>query len=227
MTADIAISRQADSLPHAGMYLHLRPAERYIHATRDAALFRALARAGVTSLGSQRILEVGCSTGSLLKSLLQYGADPGLATGIDLSPQAARAAQKAVASDVAVADGAILPFSDGKFDLVFLFTALSSMLDMEVRRHAAREALRVLAPAGHVVVYDFQSNPFNTRVRPVRIAELRHLFEGATIVLDRVTLAPPLVRILGGRTRACEALERLNWLRSHILAVVTKEQAHA
>ena len=43
--------------------------------------------------------------------------------------------------------------------------------------------------------------------------------------VPRVTLAPPIVRALGGRPGLCRRLERLPWLRSHLLAAVTKERA--
>jgi hypothetical protein len=41
--------------------------------------------------------------------------------------------------------------------------------------------------------------------------------------VQRVTLAPPIARALGGRRRVCRALERLPFLRTHLLAAVTKE----
>ena len=43
--------------------------------------------------------------------------------------------------------------------------------------------------------------------------------------VPRVTLAPPIVRALGGRPGLCRRLERPPWLRSHLLAAVIKERA--
>jgi hypothetical protein len=44
------------------------------------------------------------------------------------------------------------------------------------------------------------------------------------VEIERVTLAPPIVRALGGRPALCRALERMPLLRTHLLAAVTKER---
>jgi len=208
-------------------YDHLPPAERYLHRTRDEALLTLLRRRGIETLAGRRILELGCGSGSLLRSLITYGASAERLTGIDPNFRRLRRARNASGANVALADGALLPYRSEAFDLVFVFTALSSMVDLDVRRHATHEALRVLRPGGLVIVYDFWTNPFNSSVRPVSAAELQHVFEPHRVEIERVTLAPPLVRLLGGREPLCRALERLPLLHTHLLAAVTKESADA
>ena len=210
----------------ASIYDHLPAAERYLHRTRDEALLRALTAKGIDSLAQQRILELGCGDGSLLRTLVSYGASPHRLRGIDLDRRRLRRARAESAATVAVADGALLPFRSDAFDLVFIFTALSSMTDIEVRRHAAHEALRVLRPDGLVLVYDFWTNPFNSRVLPIAPQELRHIFEPYDAEIERVTLAPPLVRLLGGRDAVCRTLDRIPIFHTHMLAVVAKESSH-
>jgi ubiquinone/menaquinone biosynthesis C-methylase UbiE len=211
----------------ADPYDRLSAAERYIHRTRDYALLRLLRRHGVESFAGRRILELGAGTGSLLRSLVAYGAGPGALTGIDINFRRLRRARNAApGTSVAVADGALLPFRSEAFDLVFVFTALSSMRDIDVRRHAAHETLRVLRPGGLAIVYDFWTNPFNSHVQPVSTEELRRLFEPRPVEIERVTLAPPIARALGGREPLCRPLERLSFLRTHILAVIEKEPLH-
>jgi SAM-dependent methyltransferase len=207
-------------------YQHLPSAERYVHKERDEALLALLERHGIESLAGLTILELGCGSGSLLQSLLAYGAEPRLLTGIDLDFRRVRRARNATGANVAVADGALLPYRAGAFDLVFVFTALSSMHDVEVRRHAAHEAMRVLRPGGLAVVYDFWINPFNSAVRPISAAEVAHIFEPEKAELERVTLAPPIVRLFGGNERICRALGRLSFLRTHLLAAIGKEAEH-
>jgi ubiquinone/menaquinone biosynthesis C-methylase UbiE len=227
MTAVEAPLMSIQTLEQSAPYDHLPRAERYLHSTRDEALLALLRRRGIETLAGRRILELGCGSGSLLRSLISYGATAGQLIGIDPDFRRLRRARNASGTSVAVADGALLPYRKETFDLVFVFTALSSMKDVEVRRHAAHEALRVLRPGGLAIVYDFWTNPFNSSVRPVSSAELHHIFEPHAVEIERVTLAPPLVRVLGGRESLCRTLERIPFLHTHMLAAVTKELADA
>ena len=210
----------------AGLYAHLDAANRYVHHSRDEAMLALLRRHGIETLAGLRILEVGCGGGSLLRTLLHYGADGDRLIGIDIaSATIAGAAATLPEASLAVATAAALPYRDESFDAAFAFTSLTSMLDQREREQAAAEALRVLRPGGLLAVYDFWVNPLNKTTRSLRPNELRALFAGSRVEVERVTLAPPIVRALGGRPGLCRRLERLPWLRSHLLAAVIKEQA--
>ncbi|MCH8026111.1 MAG: class I SAM-dependent methyltransferase [Chloroflexi bacterium] len=209
-----------------GLYVHLDAADRYVHHSRDEALLALLRRHGIDNLTGLRILEVGCGSGSLLRTLLHYGADGDRLTGIDVaSAKIAGAGATLPGASLAVANAAALPYRDAAFDVAFAFTSLTSMLDQPEREQAAAETLRVLRPGGLLVVYDFWVNPLNRATRSLRPDDLRALFAGSRVEVERVTLAPPIVRALGGRPGLCRRLERLPWLRSHLLAAVIKEQA--
>jgi ubiquinone/menaquinone biosynthesis C-methylase UbiE len=210
--------------PPVASYDHLSRAEQYLHRTRDEALLGVLLRHGLETLAGLRVLELGCGNGSLLRSLIAYGATADRLIGIDPAFRRLRRARNTTGAAVAVADGALLPYRSEAFDIVFVFTALSSMVDQDVRLHAAHEALRVLRPNGLIVVYDFWTNPFNASVRPVSPAELRHIFEPHAAEIERVTLAPPIVRLLGGREPLCRPLARLAFLQTHMLAAVVKRR---
>ncbi len=206
-------------------YSQLGAGDRYIHETRDTAFFSLLRSHGIRSLGGVRILEVGCGTGSLIRTLLHHGADADQIEGIDISPTRARQAKTSTQARIAVADGAALPYRDGSFDLVLAFTSFSAMRADDVRTSAALEVLRVLRPGGLAVVYDFTMNPTNRAARPLPEREVRRLFAAAPVHVERVTLAPPIARLLGGRPALCRPLERLPWLRTHLLAAIAKETA--
>ena len=98
----------------------------------------------------------------------------------------------------------------------------SSILDPAVRATAASELARVLAPGGLVLWYDFfTDSPRNPNVRGVGRRELRRLFPGFEVRWRRVTLAPPLIRLLVPRARPlAAALQALKLLDTHALAVL-------
>jgi len=79
----------------------------------------------------------------------------------------------------------------------------------------------VLGPGGVVLWYDFTLNPRNRDTRGINRDELRVLFPGLRPRIRRVTLAPPLARLIAPRSwLAAELLERVPVLRTHLLATL-------
>ena len=97
-------------------------------------------------LGDGPVLELGCGNGKTLKPLLAAGVD---VVGLDLSWQIL-SRLPATAARV-LADAARLPFADGSFGAV-LDIHCTGHLGAQGRIEAAREALRVLRPGGHLVL---------------------------------------------------------------------------
>lgn len=162
-------------------------------------------------------LDIGCGGGTLL------GVETtGAHLGVDLLLE--RLDPTSTAPIPICADGTRLPFRDASFDLVCLFTVLSSVLDHELRARIAGEADRVLRRGGCVAWYDFRyPNPTNRAVSPVREPELRRLFAGYAAEVRHVTVIPQLARRLGGRTGSLyPRLARLRPLTSHLAAVLVK-----
>lgn len=203
----------------AAPYAVLDAAERYIHETRDRALFALLSRRGIDRLDGLRILELGCGEGALMRTLRHHGADRVAGVEIDRG----RAARAGARAPVAVADATRLPYRDGSFDLAFAFTVLSAIRDRDGRRFTVEEAMRALRPGGLLVIYDFWINPLNRRARPLGVRELRDLAGPRSVEIERVTLAPPIVRLLRGRAWLCAPLERATFLRTHHLTAIAKE----
>jgi len=100
----------------------------------------------------ERILVLGCGTGSDLGYL---PADAEI-TALNIAPAmvrrtAERAASLGIDADVGVGDAGALPFDDDAFDAVLLHLVLSVVPHPEA---VAAETARVLAPDGHVSVFD-------------------------------------------------------------------------
>ena len=110
----------------------------------------------------QRVLDVGCGTGTLaLAAAVEVGPE-GRVQGIDPAPEMiARARAKAakagqgVEFEVGVIEA--LPFPDRSMDVV-LSTLVFHHLPEHLQRSGLAEILRVLAPGGRMVLVDF-GNP--------------------------------------------------------------------
>jgi SAM-dependent methyltransferase len=198
-------------------YSLFEPAHLYHAQALDRALLRSLRREGMRSLSGLRILDVGCGGGSWLAGLTRFGAESKSLVGVDLRDEVLDCRQfHAVA-----AAGDLLPFSGQSFDIVCQLTMMSSVLDASMRRRIADEMLRVLKPAGLVLWYDFTVNPLNRDVKGVQPTQLRALFPAAGLRVERVTLAPPITRLLAARAwTACQLLELVPPLRTHLLATI-------
>jgi ubiquinone/menaquinone biosynthesis C-methylase UbiE len=106
-------------------------------------------------LGDRRpytVLDVACATGALARWLARRGFR---VVGVDLSPAMIQAAARRAPSVPFVCSSALaLPFPDAAFDAVVLSLALHEHPEAE-RQAMAREAVRVVRPAGRLVIADF------------------------------------------------------------------------
>ena len=111
-----------------------------------------------------------------------------------------------------------VPYADGSFGLVLLFTTLSSLASGEDVLRALREARRVLAPRGRVPVYEPRvPNPLNRSTRWIRRAALEEGL-GGPVASHPLTPVPALLRVAGRRAPATiPALMRLPLPRTHAL----------
>jgi ubiquinone/menaquinone biosynthesis C-methylase UbiE len=198
----------------------LMEAAHLFHAqSLERAMQRALRREGIESLAGLQILDAGCGGGSWLAGLTRFGATPDRLVGIDLRAEALPPHQGDL--NLAVASADRVPFHAASFDIVCQLTMVSSVLDRAMRRRIAAELIRVLRPGGILLWYDFTVNPLNRDVAGVPLRELQALFPGAKVRAERVTLAPPITRLVASRLwLACAALESLPWLRTHLIATI-------
>lgn len=193
---------------------------------RQRAMLGLLARAGWADLSTRRIAEVGCGAGGNLLELLRLGARPEHLRGLELLSERHAHARQVLpaATEVWLGDALHAPVAPASQDLVLAFTLFSSLLDGAQQQRLAQTMWTWLKPGGAVLCYDFAvDNPRNPDVRGVPLRRLRELFPQGQLCARRVTLAPPLARVL---CRAHPALygwfNALPLLRTHRLAWMEK-----
>lgn len=108
----------------------------------------------------EKVLDVGCGTGSLALAAKARVGPRGAVYGIDASAQMLeRASRKARRRGLEIhfrtAAAEALPFPDHGFDVVFS-TLMLHHLPRAVRLRCMKEARRVLRPGGRLLVADFQ-----------------------------------------------------------------------
>jgi SAM-dependent methyltransferase len=204
---------------------HENPGNRAILHERTRKLKQLLRTGGFLPLDGRRILDVGCGSGQVLASLTQWGAEPGALYGIDLLPDRVADAQRRYPEiQFRQANAERLGFPDGAFDLVFLFTLFTSILDDQMAHSVAGEVTRVLKPQGAIVWYDFRvDNPRNPNVRGMPRPSIVALFPGLEFRSQSLTLLPPLARRLGSLTDLLyPVLGAIPFLRTHYLGLLIK-----
>jgi ubiquinone/menaquinone biosynthesis C-methylase UbiE len=128
------------------------PADRPVDETALAWALEIVARAG----GRPRVLDLGCGDGRITGALAAAGAE---VTGVDPSAVALERARSAHPDlpFASTAQGGLLPFEDGSFDVLVCINVLEHVADTQ---RFMSEARRVLAPGGRIAI----AVPFHGRL---------------------------------------------------------------
>jgi ubiquinone/menaquinone biosynthesis C-methylase UbiE len=200
------------------VYLPLQEVER--------ALIRTIELAGLPPLAGRRVLEVGCGSGDLPLELLALGFAAENLVGYELIEERAAAARKRLpaAATIVTGDASDAELDDGSFDVVAQSTVFTSILDPAFQDTLAERMWRLVRPGGGVLWYDFVvDNPRNPDVRGVPLQRVRELFPAGSVHARRVTLAPPLSRLVTRiHPSLYGALNALPPLRTHVLCWIAK-----
>ncbi len=209
-----------------GRYTWFNPGYRLMMQALERDVLAMLKRDGLDDLSDANILEVGCGMGQWLMACVKWGARPENLAGVDLLSDRIDEAKRRCAPAIRLWCGSAVEIAaaDRTFDLVLQMTVFTSVLDTEMKRRMAAEICRVLKPGGRILWYDYcVDNPMNPDVRGVSRREIGALFPGCAISLRRVTLLPPLTRILAPRAAwLCHGLSRFRIFNTHYLGLIRK-----
>jgi ubiquinone/menaquinone biosynthesis C-methylase UbiE len=158
-----------------------RPAGRRARDTYSAEDVHDFARRSILgALGlrhGDRLLEIGCGGGLLLRDALASGA---AATGLDHSEEMVTLArERAPGAEVVLGGAEELPFSNASFTAVAMSVVFFFLADPLA---ALGEARRVLAPGGRIAVYTTSPRLRGTPAAPEPVAGLCHFYEDDELV---------------------------------------------
>jgi len=207
------------------LYSPWQPAEIFFKSRRKVLAAGMLNEAGVFPQTGDACLEVGCGAGGWLADFISWGVREPDLHGIDIDAvRIERAREILPAADLRIGDAVRLPLRDDSFRIVVSSMLFTSILSHTVRRLIAGEIVRVLAPGGALLWYDFAfNNPSNPQVRGISRSEIRKLFPQLVGKIKSLTLAPPLARLIVPRSwLLATLLEAVPFLRTHLLAVLIK-----
>jgi SAM-dependent methyltransferase len=169
MTAGSARMRSSSGLPIGS------PADRPEHARdgstapRTSTTSRRAILAALALGPADRLLELGCGGGLLLRDALSSGAR---ATGLDHSEDmVALARERAPGAEVMLGEAESLPFEDGSFTAVAM-SIVFGFFDRPLQVLAGCH--RVLAPAGRLALYTTGPELRGTPAAPEPIASVGH-----------------------------------------------------
>lgn len=154
------------------------PAGRaYLVAERQRLLRRAVAQHVNRPVDRLAICDVGCGAGDDLAYWLRAGVSYDRLAGTELSAKRADAARQRVpGADIRVVDGFEVPFDTDRFDVATASLVLSTVRADHARHQLFAEMLRITAPGGIVVVYDFRvKRPGNADVVALSDRRIRGL----------------------------------------------------
>jgi SAM-dependent methyltransferase len=203
-----------------------RPEVQQMLREREAALRELFTAQGWHTLQDKRVLEVGCGSGGNLQRLLQMGFRAEHLAGIELLPERFQAARTSLPEAVRLIEGDAcgVDWPAHSVDAVLVATVFSSLLDDAFQQRLAQALWRWVKPGGGVIWYDFTvDNPRNTDVQGVPLSRLRELFPEGLVRHERVTLAPPIARLVCRlHPSLYVAFNAWPLLRTHVLAWVGK-----
>jgi SAM-dependent methyltransferase len=193
---------------------------------RQRAMLRLFARRDWRDLGSLEVLEVGSGGGANLLELLRLGFRPEHLAGVELLPQRHASARATLPAAVTLHEGDAtgLDLPAGSQDIVLVSTVFSSLLDDAFQQRLADRIWHWTRPGGGVLWYDFTvDNPRNPDVRGMPLRRVRQLFPKAVVEASRVTLAPPIARVVSRWHPGLYTLfNAVPMLRTHVLAWLAK-----
>lgn len=215
-----------DSLPR-DKYDPASPWILMIEQEKERKLTRLLRKNGIFPFQDKKLIEIGCGFGQNLLMFQKMGFDSKNLTAIELIESRYLKAKEMLSSSITLllGDASEVELPNNQYDIAFQSMVFSSILDDNLRKKMAERLFSIIKPGGSILWYDFiVNNPYNKEIRKINQKELRTIFPKSEIQILRITLAPPLARIIAKKYQSLYTIfNRLSFLRSHILCLIKKK----
>jgi ubiquinone/menaquinone biosynthesis C-methylase UbiE len=145
-----------------------------------------------------KILDVGCGAGFSLLRLLSYGLEPERLYGIDIEEsRIARGRRRFPALNLSHGDASAMDYPGDSFDLAMESTMFIQLTDESMAQSIASEMLRVVKPAGYILLTDWRYSFGRARYRALSRARIRRLFSVGTRTSIVLGTHGALIPVLG------------------------------
>ncbi len=209
------------------VYSLLRPDQYMPQQEKERAYLSILSRFDPTAIKRMKVLEIGCGGGANILQFLRWGFLPENIKGNELLADRCAEARHILPAAVEIFEGdaCSLRLPDCSFDIVMASTVLTSILDKSFRVRLAQKMWSLVKPGGAVLWYDFiYNNPANADVTAIPRRQVLELFPEARAFTRKVTLAPPIARLVSRGNPGLYSLFNLfPFLRTHLVAWLVKE----
>lgn len=217
--------KKRDNLSHR--YIFLNPAFYKTEQEREKYFIKWIKECGIAPLDEKKLIEIGCGPGGNLLEFIRLGFNPRNIWANELIEERIQIARTNLSPYVTFIPGNAMDINmeDESFDIVFQSMVFSSILDTNFRVKLAEKMWRLVKKGGGVLWYDtIYNNPKNEDIRKVSYTEVTQLFPGSNITKWRITLAPPLSRIVTKvHPSIYEIFRLLPFLRTHVLLWIQKQ----
>lgn len=207
-------------------YSIFQPSTILVEQEKERQIIRLLLKNRLTDLNNLKLLEIGCGTGTNLISFIKLGFNPSKIVGNELLSDRFDKAVLKLPLEVKMFPGNALDlnFHGDSFDIVYQSMVFSSILNEEFKIALAKKMWQLTKPGGGILWYDFTyNNPKNQNVKGITFKELKKLFPDTKIAKWRLTLAPPITRVVTSiHPVLYNVFNFFPFLRTHILCWISK-----
>jgi SAM-dependent methyltransferase len=194
---------------------------------KETGLIKWIKTCSILPLKDKTLLEIGCGNGGNLLQFIRLGFLPENLTGNELLKARFLDARNKLPEKLKIIQGNALnlELGENRFNIVFQSMVFSSILDEKFKVELAKKMWGWVRKGGGILWYDFTyNNPWNKDVMGIPFNKVREYFPEGSIKKWKITLAPPLSRVVTIiHPSLYDALNLFPFLRTHILCWIQKK----